>query len=127
VKVEASLGDVVDRLTILRITAARIAAEAARVNVRAEAAALEAAWAAAGLPAVEALEEWGPLLAVNEALWEVEDRLRDLERQGDFGADFIAAARSVYFTNDRRAALKRAINLRLGSTIIEEKSYQPYA
>jgi hypothetical protein len=127
VKVEASLGDVVDRLTILRIKAARIAAEPARVNVRAEAAALEAAWAAAGLPAVEALEEWGPLLAVNEALWEVEDRLRDLERQGDFGADFLAAARSVYFTNDRRAALKRAINLRLGSTIIEEKSYQPYA
>lgn len=126
-KVEASLGDVVDRLTILRIKAARIASEAARANVRVEAAALEEAWRAAGLPALEGLEEWGPLLAVNEALWEVEDRLRDLERQGDFGADFIASARAVYVTNDRRAALKRAINLRLGSTIIEEKSYQPYA
>ncbi len=67
------------------------------------------------------------LARVNEALWEVEDRLRMAEAAGSFGDAFIADARSVYRLNDRRAALKRALNLRLGSTLIEEKVHPDYA
>ena len=66
------------------------------------------------------------LKQVNEVLWEIEDRIRDCERAQDFGPDFIALARSVYKTNDRRAAIKRQINDLAGSTIVEEKSYSQY-
>ena len=125
-KVEQSLGDVVDRVTILDIKVARIGDPARQRHVEVERAALRAAWEEAGLPPMEGLADWGPLCAVNLALWEVEDQLRDLERAGDFGPVFVAAARSVYQLNDRRAAHKRAINLALGSHIVEEKSYRPY-
>ena len=63
---------------------------------------------------------------VNEELWDIEDRIRDQERAGQFDAQFIALARAVYVTNDQRAAFKKRINLALGSRIVEEKSYQPY-
>ena len=63
---------------------------------------------------------------VNEALWEIEDDIRDLERARDFGEQFIELARAVYFTNDKRAALKKEINLALGSRYVEEKSYRDY-
>jgi len=66
------------------------------------------------------------LLAVNEALWDIEDRIRLKERAQEFDQDFIELARSVYFRNDERAAFKRAINLKLGSQLVEEKSYQDY-
>jgi predicted nucleic acid-binding Zn-ribbon protein len=66
------------------------------------------------------------LKGVNEALWEIEDRIRDCERAQDFGPEFIELARSVYRTNDRRAAIKRQINELAGSAIIEEKSYSQY-
>ncbi|MCA1780396.1 MAG: DUF6165 family protein, partial [Xanthomonadaceae bacterium] len=66
------------------------------------------------------------LKRINEALWEIEDAIRDCERDSDFGAHFIELARAVYKTNDRRAAVKRAINDALGSTITEEKSYKAY-
>ncbi|MEM0943393.1 MAG: hypothetical protein AAGI70_05530, partial [Pseudomonadota bacterium] len=66
------------------------------------------------------------LKAVNEELWQIEDDIRDCERAGEFGAEFIRLARAVYHTNDRRSALKREINLALGSRLVEEKSYQPY-
>ena len=63
------------------------------------------------------------LRSVNEALWDIEDGIRDCERAGDFGTKFIELARSVYAKNDHRAALKRKINVLLGSKLIEEKSY----
>jgi len=66
------------------------------------------------------------LKAVNGELWQIEDELRDCERRGDFGPSFLALARAVYRTNDRRAALKREINTLLGSALIEEKSYTRY-
>jgi hypothetical protein len=68
-------------------------------------------------------EERSALKRVNERLWEVEDRLRELEATADFGAEFVALARSVYRLNDQRAEIKRRINLAAGSTIVEEKSY----
>ena len=63
------------------------------------------------------------LKSINESLWRIEDDIRDCERDGDFGARFVELARSVYQTNDRRAAVKRRINERLGSEIVEEKAY----
>ena len=66
------------------------------------------------------------LKTLNEALWDIEDRIREHERAGNFSEDFIALARAIYKTNDQRGAVKRQINLALGSALIEEKSYQPY-
>ena len=66
------------------------------------------------------------LKSVNEAIWEIEDKVRDCERDNRFDAGFVTLARSVYQTNDKRAALKREINVKLGSAIVEEKSYKPY-
>jgi hypothetical protein len=93
-------------------------------NVRTELAALEKVWLQ--VTAANLKEEEADLMRVNEALWEIEDNIRDHERRKDFGPRFVELARQVYLTNDRRAKIKRAINLRLGSVLIEEKSYQPY-
>lgn len=121
-----SAGELVDKITILRVKAARI--EAGKVgNVVKELALLEAV-AARELPASEELERLSAeLTAINAALWDIEDGKRDCERRGDFGPEFVRLARAVYIENDRRAAVKRAINLAVGSEIVEEKSYQPYA
>lgn len=124
-KVEVPLGEVVDKITILRIKAAQIHDPDRRANVLRELVTLEAAWADEQGP-VDALEELLPLQDVNQRLWDVEDALRDLERARRFDADFVALARSVYVLNDERAAVKRRINERLGSRLVEEKSYQPY-
>ena len=126
VMIEIAPGELIDKITILRIKDERIADPAKRANVRAELQTLDHARAAAlpDDPEIARLE--AELKAVNEALWEIEDHIRDCERQGDFGPRFVALARAVYQTNDRRAELKRAINNHLGSRLIEEKSYQPY-
>lgn len=122
-RAELPLGDVVDRLSILAIKRERLVAAGARENAVREAAALHRAWSASALPSPDALPEWGQLCAVNLALWDVEDALRAHEARADFGPDFVALARSVYRLNDERAALKRSINLSLGSELVEEKSY----
>jgi len=115
-------GELFDKVTILEIKAERIAAPAALVNVRRELAALQAIEAAA--PAADGLATLkAELAAVNLALWDIEDAIRDHEQAGDFGDRFVALARSVYRENDKRAAIKRRINLLLGSDIVEEKSY----
>jgi len=119
-------GELVDKLTILRIKAERIADPAKLANVRHEQAALKAT-ADAALPAgAELTRLWDALYRINARLWVIEDDIRDCERAGDFGPAFIALARAVYVTNDERAAVKKAINLHLGSTIVEEKSYADY-
>jgi hypothetical protein len=122
--VPVSAGELADKITILRIKAARID-PAKRANVVKELSLLEAIGArelpAAAASLVEALQE------VNATLWDVEEAKRDCERRADFGVDFIALARRVYLETDRRAALKRGVNELLGSEIVEEKSYAPYA
>jgi hypothetical protein len=123
VRVEASYGDVVDRVTILRLKAERISDSGRLAHVRAERDALVDAWKAEGLPSIDALPETGPLAAVNARLWDVEDALRRFERENRFDEAFVALARSVYALNDERAAWKRAINERLASPIVEVKSY----
>jgi hypothetical protein len=126
VKVDLPLGDVVDRVTILRIKLARLSHEGQRANVRRELAALIGRWKDCQLREMDGLPEWTGLCEVNKQLWDVEDALRGHERRKDFGPAFIDLARSVYRLNDRRAALKRAINVELGSAFVEEKSYAPY-
>lgn len=122
-EVPFSYGDVVDRVTILELKAQRLADPARRANVERELALLRARWATAGLPTPP---ETAALREVNTALWEVEDALRRLEAAGDFGPAFVELARRVYHLNDQRAALKRAVNLGLGSGLVEEKQYTAY-
>ena len=118
-----SPGELLDKLTILRIKAQRIADPAKRANVARELAALEAIWQRQPR-AAELREEEAALARVNAALWEVEDALRALEAAQRFDAEFVALARSVYRHNDERAALKRRVSEKLGSSLLEEKSYR---
>jgi len=122
-QIPVPLGDVLDKITILRIKSRKISNEAKLVNVRSELVALTALWDAQGFPA---LKEEAELEAVNEALWDVEDELRRHEARQDFGPEFVTRARSVYQINDRRARLKRAVNEALGSDFVEEKDYVEY-
>ena len=123
--VPVSPGELLDKITILRIKAARIADSAKRANVRLELELLERTWLEACAGAPLAGEERA-LQAVNERLWDIEDRIRDKEAAGSFDQEFIELARSVYLANDERAAVKRRVNLALGSRLVEEKSYRPY-
>jgi hypothetical protein len=121
-----SAGELVDKITILRVKAARIGDPAKEANVRKELAMLEAI-AAKALPATPQIEDLTNELAiVNGALWDIEDGKRECERRQEFGPQFVGLARSVYIENDRRAAIKRAINEAAGSDIVEEKSYKSY-
>jgi len=124
--VEIAPGELIDKITILEIKSERIADAGKLKNVRVELDVLAAARDAAMAASAELAELTAQLKQVNEALWEIEDAIRDCERGQDFGPKFIELARSVYHSNDRRAALKRQINELLGSKLIEEKSYAAY-
>ena len=118
-----SLGELIDKMTILRLKAERIAEPDKLVNVRRELALLErlAQEDGASGPAIDLLTD--KLAGVNARLWVIEDAIRACEREGDFGPRFIELARSVYRENDTRAAIKRAINTLASSALVEEKSY----
>jgi hypothetical protein len=121
-----SAGELIDKITILRVKATRIGDAAKEANVRTELALLEET-AARELPRSPALEDLvAQLTEINAALWDIEDGKRDCERRQDFGPAFVALARRVYIDNDQRAAVKRQINTLVGSEIVEEKSYKPY-
>jgi hypothetical protein len=124
--VQIAPGELIDKITILQIKGQRIADPQQRQNVRGELEMLVRAHQASigSSPELDALS--AELQAVNAALWDIEDQLRDCERNQDFGGHFIQLARSVYRSNDRRAALKRQINDLLGSEFTEEKSYSRY-
>ena len=127
VTVPVAFGELIDKITILEIKRARLTDPVRLANVEYEYRLLLDIWTAATPDDAKLGDLRAALQAVNEAIWQVEDDIRDHERQGDFGPGFVALARAVYHQNDRRAALKRDINLWLGSAIIEEKSYTPYA
>ena len=129
VRVPVSVGELLDKISILEIKAQRIEDRSKRENVDRELALLRKAWDEVQVPAdsgseVERLRM--ELRAVNEELWEIEDRIREKEADGVFDDEFIELARSVYLTNDRRARLKKDLNLLLGSDLVEEKSYASY-
>jgi hypothetical protein len=117
------VGDFIDRLTILDIKSERVNDPVKRRNIEHERAALRQIWSASVYFGTSIEGEQRELKLVNAELWEVEERIRIKEQRGEFDREFIALARSVYRLNDRRARVKRAINLKLGSDLIEEKSY----
>lgn len=126
IAIPISPGEVVDRLTILEIKSQRIADKSKLTNIRHELDELTEV-AKTTIPDTEDMRALRTeLRAVNEKLWVIEDDIRECERKRDFGDNFIALARAVYKTNDRRADLKRKINEALGSDLIDEKSYAPY-
>jgi len=126
--VPISPGELLDKITILRIKEARIQDATKLGNVKLELSLLEKTWQDCGCadPDVGVGVEERALQAVNERLWDIEDLIRDKEARQSFDRDFIELARSVYVCNDERAAIKKRINLALGSRLIEEKSYKQY-
>ena len=124
--VHTAPGEFLDKLTILEIKSERIADAAKLANVRRELDLLRATWAASPLADRDVSAPVAELRRVNEILWGVEDAIRRHEAEGRFDAAFVELARSVYRHNDRRAAIKRELNLALGSDLLEEKSYTPY-
>jgi hypothetical protein len=129
-KIEVSNGEILDKYTILEIKLDKIKDEAKLVNVRNEYNSLK--------PVVEEMYIQSnsvhdkleflhkDLLNVNKTLWNIEDFIRDCEKAENFGSDFVELARSVYYTNDDRADVKKQINVLTGSALVEEKSYQEY-
>jgi hypothetical protein len=124
--VPVSPGEVLDKITILEIKSERMTDPAKLANVRTELALLKETWAKAVQEDEVVRRLHDALKKINEALWVIEDDIRDKERVKEFDQRFIALARGVYFTNDRRSQVKKELNLHLGSQIIEEKSYQHY-
>jgi len=126
VSIEIAPGELIDKITILEIKLDRIKDADKLANVRIEHDTLVQSRDAV-IEAVPELDRLSAeLKAANEALWEIEDDIRDCERDKEFGDAFVQLARSVYISNDKRAALKREINELLGSNLIEEKSYAAY-
>ena len=124
--VAISPGELLDRITILRIKQVRILDAAKLANVKLELALLEQSWRDWGGTAQDVALDERALQNVNERLWDIEDRIRDKEAKQCFDRDFIELARAVYVSNDERAAIKKRINLQLGSRLLEEKSYRQY-
>jgi hypothetical protein len=124
--VPVSPGELLDKITILRIKVARIQDAAKLANVKLELSLLEQTWKDSGAAAHDVALDERALENVNGRLWDLEDRIRDKEAHQTFDRDFIELARAVYICNDERAAIKKRINLQLGSRLIEEKSYKQY-
>lgn len=122
-KIEVSNGEIIDKLTIIQIKLERITDKAKLVNLRREYDELINV-SKSIISTTDPL--YIALYGVNCELWDIEDHIRDLERNKDFGKDFVETARAVYFKNDRRSEIKREINLKTGSGFMEEKSYEKY-
>ena len=127
IRVPVSPGEVLDKITILEIKSERMTDPQKLVNVRLELELLTRTWREAVTEDDTVQRIHAELKHINEALWVIEDDIRDKERLKEFDDRFIELARSVYVTNDQRAAAKKALNLHLGSEINEEKSYQDYS
>ncbi len=123
---EISVGEFLDKITILEIKSERITDKAKLENIHKELNTLRKTWRASPFSQQDIATEIAQLKAINERLWEIEDDIRIKESQGVFDQTFIELARSVYRVNDERAAVKRAINIKVGSELVEEKSYQDY-
>ena len=125
-QVPVSVGEVLDKITILEIKLAHISDSAKRANVQNELDALLPLVAGDAFTTNQMQGLVAQLKAVNEALWDIEDDIREKEAAKSFDAEFIKLARAVYVTNDKRAEIKKQINLATGSALVEEKSYESY-
>jgi hypothetical protein len=126
IKVPISPGELIDKLTILEIKAANMTDATKLANVNAELRLLQETWRSSAFANAAIDAEWKLLREINKKLWDIEDLIRDKEREKKFDDEFIELARAVYFTNDERATVKKQINTKLGSKIVEEKSYAQY-
>ncbi len=126
VNVEISIGEFFDKITILEIKNQRINHAEKLVNINNELDGLNALLQKLPFTRDDVADEVSELKKINEALWEIEDDIRDQESQKAFGERFIELARAVYITNDKRSDIKRDINMKLGSDFVEEKSYEEY-
>jgi hypothetical protein len=126
IPVDIAPGELIDKLTILEIKLEKIKDERKLANIRSEYADLMRVFRSSIVETSRLTTLTAELKRINAALWEIEDHIRDQERAGTFGQAFVDLARSVYRTNDLRAATKREINELLNSAIIEEKSYSSY-
>ena len=124
--VPLSPGELLDKITILRIKVARILDAGKVANVRLELDLLEKIWRDSGCAAFDVARDERALQDVNERLWDIEDLIRDKEAKQTFDREFVELARSVYISNDERATIKKRVNVQLGSRLVEEKSYRPY-
>jgi hypothetical protein len=122
-EIEVSIGEIVDKLSILRIKKNNITDDNKLVNINKE---YDYLYHKVFQELKIDTSDFYEMVMVNEILWAVEDSIRDKERNKQFDQDFIEMARSVYITNDRRAEIKRKINEKYSSEFIEEKSYKPY-
>lgn len=126
IKVPISPGELIDKLTILEIKSANMRDAAKLANVNIELKLLQETWRSSAFANANIEAEWTLLREINKKLWDIEDLIRDKEREKKFDQEFIELARAVYFTNDERATVKKQINTKLGSKIVEEKSYAKY-
>ena len=123
---EISVGEFLDKITILEIKSGRISDPAKLENINKELSILRRTWADSAFSQGDIAGEIAELKTINEKLWDIEDDIRLKESRQEFDDDFSRLARAVYFINDDRAAVKRKINLKLGSALVEEKSYADY-
>lgn len=119
-----SIGELVDKLTILEIKSSRITEENKLLNINKELNLLKNICSKNNIDTNNELVF--ELKKINESLWDIEDKIRDKERSKEFDKEFIELARAVYITNDKRAEIKKQINIKTGSAFIEEKSYNVY-
>ena len=127
IKVELSIGELIDKISILQIKAERIIDRSKLENINKELDVLMSLWKDSINSNNNLESEINDLKAINEELWDIEDKIRDKERNQVFDKGFIELARAVYITNDKRADIKRIINSKTGSELIEEKSYSAYS
>ena len=125
-QVPVSVGEVLDKITILQIKLAHISDAAKRANIQNELDALLPLVAGDPFTTDQMQALMAELKSVNEVLWDIEDDIREKEAAKSFDAEFIRLARAVYITNDKRAEIKKQINLATGSALVEEKSYESY-
>ena len=122
-RIEVSIGEIVDKLSILQIKLENITDEGKLVNIKKE---FNYLYSIVFKDLKIQLEDYQPLLDINKELWGIEDDIRDEERAKRFKTQFIELARAVYVTNDKRSQIKKDINIKYGSEFVEEKSYQDY-
>ncbi|MBL1142233.1 MAG: hypothetical protein HND53_09410 [Proteobacteria bacterium] len=127
IKIELSVGELLDKITILQIKSERINDAAKLENINKELTVLQSLWDGSPYSRNDLDKNISELKAVNESLWDIEDKIRDKESEQVFDKEFVDLARSVYFTNDERAEIKKIINMKTGSELIEEKSYSDYS
>lgn len=123
-QIEVSNGEIVDKITILKIKLRNIKSKDKLVNIKKELFELLPNLRKIGLKQKSSL--FKKLESINLTLWEIEDKLREKELREEFDSDFVKLARKVYYTNDERSEIKRKINIETGSSFIEEKGYADY-